>query len=83
MKRIGEGQGACLHPEKRRKRRDTVEMSTLWRGHWLRPYRTKFVRCIYLFDYKIKYIALPSFENNPFQYLECFLNTEISGCANC
>lgn len=83
-KRIEEGQGACLHLEKQKEKEQCYSKDVcLWQGHWVRPCWTKFVRHIYLFGYKIKYIALPFFENNPSQYLECFLNTDISGCTKC
>lgn len=83
MKRKGEGQGACLQHEKQKeKERSYGEDVRLWQGHWVRPHWTKFVRHFYLCDYKIKYISLPTFENNPFQYLERSLNTEISCCTH-
>lgn len=83
-KRIEEGQGACLHLEKQKEKEQCYSKDVcLWQGHWVRPCWTKFVRHIYPFGYKIKYIPLPFFENNPSQYLECFLNTDISGYTKC
>lgn len=85
MKRKGEGQGACLHLEKQKeKERSYSKDVCLWQGHWVRPHWTKFVRHIYLCDYKIKYISLPSFENNPssIQNAACILKSQAAHTAN-
>lgn len=60
----------------------------LWQGHWVRPHRTKFVRHIYLCDYKIHFFTLlwkqffPVFSMPP-EYWNVRLHTLLQAWACC